>query len=495
MNSFLDGTPNDRSTPLTRRTVLGGLGSAGALALLGGCSGDGAPWPPYANPQPVPGGPLMSASISVSGNTAGVICPRFAGLSYDKLSMALPRFTLENADLIGMFRTLGRSLLRIGGNSVDLMHWTPDGAGQTSGQIAPSDIDALAAFLDATGWTALYSVNLATSTPAAAAAEVAYAANSLGSNLYGIEFGNEPNQYGAAGYFPPSAWTLQAFEARWEQFRQATVQATPGIAVTGPAVVGDIGSWTVPFGQYVGRQQIALLTEHYYRGNGLSPSSTAAELISPDPVLIADLAALKAGAASIGVPFRLTEANSFYNGGAIGVSDSYASALWVIDFLFTVALGGGAGVNLTGGGDTGGYTPIADEGGAVIGARPEYYGALLFSLAGPGNLVETRVSASGLDVSAYAVQSPDGGLSVIAVNKDMTQNLKLTIECGQPVHAAELIVMTGPSLEATSGVAIQGAAVAQDGSFWPGAPYTATTSNGTVSCYLGPLSAALIQIF
>jgi hypothetical protein len=144
----------------------------------------------------------MSASITVSSNTAGVICPRFAGLSYDKLSMTLPRFTLENAELIGMFRTLGRSLLRIGGNSVDLMHWTPDGAGQTSGQIAPSDIDALAAFLDATGWTALYSVNLATSTPAAAAAEAAYAAKSLGSSLYGIEFGNEPNQYGAAGYFP-----------------------------------------------------------------------------------------------------------------------------------------------------------------------------------------------------------------------------------------------------------------------------------------------------
>jgi hypothetical protein len=259
-------------------------------------------------------------------------------------------------------------------------------------------------------------------------------------------------------------------------------------------VVGDVSSWTVPFGQYVGGQQIALLTEHYYRGNGLSPSSTAAALIGPDPVLIADLAALKAGAASIGVPFRLTEANSFYNGGAIGVSDSYASALWVIDFLFTVALGGGAGVNLTGGGDTGGYTPIADDGGAVIGARPEYYGALLFSLAGPGNLVETSVSASGLDMSAYAVQSPDGGVSVIAVNKDMTQNLKLTIECGQPVQAAELIVMTGPSLEATGGVAIQGAAVAQDGSFAPGAPYTATASNGTVSCYLGPLSAALIQI-
>jgi len=485
----------DSPTPITRRTVLGGLGAAATHALLSGCGGvNSRPIGYYANPQPVPSGPLMSASISVSNSNSGVIGPRFAGLSYDKVSMSLPRFTPQNTDLIGMFRTLGHSMLRIGGNSVDLMHWAPNGTGLTSGEIAPSDIDALAGFLDATEWTVLYSVNLATSTPAAAAAEVAYAAQSLGKYLYGIEFGNEPNQYGAANFFPASSWNLRTFEQLWEQFRTATVQATPNVVVTGPAVVEDISSWTIPFAQYVGRQQIALLTEHYYRGNGQSPSSTAAELISPDPALMAELVALKAGAASIGIPFRFAEANSFYDGGAIGVSNSYASSLWVIDFLFNVAQGGGNGVNLTGGGDTDGYTPIADNDGAVVEARPEYYGTLLFSLAGQGTLFDTTVSASGLDVSAYAVERPDGGLNIIAVNKDTTRNLQLTIECGQAVRSAELIVMTGPSLEATSGVAIQGAMVAQNGSFTPGAPYTATASDGTVSCYLGALSAALIQI-
>jgi len=308
----------DRPTPITRRTVLGGLGAAATHALLSGCGGvNSRPVGNYANPQPVPSGPLVPASISVSNRIAGVIGPRFAGLSYDKLSMSLPRFTPHNADLIGMFRTLGRSMLRIGGNSVDLMHWAPNGTGLTSGEIAPSDIDALAGFLEATEWTVLYSVNLAASTPAAAAAEVAYAAQSLGSHLYGIEFGNEPNQYGAANYFPVS---------------------------------------------------------------------------------------------------------------------------------------------------------------------------------GQGTMFETTVSASGLDVSAYAVERPDGGVNLVAVNKDTTQNLKLTIDCGQAAHSADLIVMTGPSLEATSGVAIQGAMVAQSGGFAPAAPHTVTASDGTISCYLAPLSAALIQI-
>ncbi|HTV54707.1 MAG TPA: hypothetical protein VMI06_07310 [Terriglobia bacterium] len=106
--------------------------------------------------------------------------------------MAQPMFSGGNTNLIGMFTGLGKSLLWVGGDSVDQMTWTPNGAGQTSGQIAPKDIDALAAFLQATGWSVLYGVNFATSTPQAAAAEVAYAVKTLGNNLYGIEIGNEP---------------------------------------------------------------------------------------------------------------------------------------------------------------------------------------------------------------------------------------------------------------------------------------------------------------
>ena len=70
------------------------------------------------------------------------------------------------------------------------------------------------------------------------------------------------------------------------------------------------------------------------------------------------------------------------------MSNSYASSLWVIDFLFNAALGGATGVNMHGGGNSPGYTPIADDSGAVIEARPEYYGLLLFTLAGPVNCWE-----------------------------------------------------------------------------------------------------------
>jgi hypothetical protein len=246
--------------------------------------------------------------------------PNFAGLSYEKNSMALPRFTPDNADLIGLFKRLGASLLRLGAASVDTTHWAPAGAGRTSGQVAPADIDALAGFLEQTGWSILYGVNLATSTPAAAAAEVAYAVKTLGSSLYGVEFGNECDDY--PGHYFPATWNLADFETLWEQFRGAVLEAAPQVVLTGPGSVGDISGWTIPFGEKVTKAQIALLTQHYYRANGQSASSTEAELVSTDLTLQQDLKILAAGASSIGVPFRITETNSFYDGGAPGVSNS-----------------------------------------------------------------------------------------------------------------------------------------------------------------------------
>jgi hypothetical protein len=73
--------------------------------------------------------------------------------------------------------------------------------------------------------------------------------------------------------------------------------------------------------------------------------------------------------------------------------------------------------------------------------------------------------------------------------------LQLNIECGQIVNSAHLLVMNGPALDATSGVTIQGAAVAADGAFAPGPAYTAARISGsTVTCYLGALSAILLNV-
>jgi hypothetical protein len=496
------------TSALTRRQVLQGAVALAASSLWSGCGSSATKTivPPPVNPQPVPTGPLTQASLTVTNTATGSIGPAFAGLSYEKSNLYKPVFNGSNSNLIGMFNRLGTSILRVGGNSVDRNVWTPNGPGQTAGQIAPSDVDSLAAFVKATGWQCLYGINLGgaatgATTPALAAAEVAYAAQQFGSSLLGIEIGNEPDLYGDPGNYFAGDWSLAQFLTLWGEFREAILTSTPSVPITGPADAGNESTWTVPFGQSVTKSEITLLTQHYYRANGQSPTSTAANLITPDPNLIANLAILEPGAQSIGVPYRMSECNSYYNGGSSGVSDSYASSLWVIDYLFNCAQGGASGVNFHGGGNGPGYTPIADNDGSVVEARPEFYGILLFTLAGQGTLYSTQISAGSLNVTAYAVETSSGRLNIIVVNKDLTQNLQLTAQLSQSATSAALIEMTqlssgaaAPDLTALSGVTIQDASVNPDGTFSPSPAYTLNPSGSELTCYVPALSAVLIQI-
>jgi hypothetical protein len=474
----------------SRREFLTTAGTLVTGSLLGGCGPSGSSSGATPLPaQPVPSGPITTATVSVAGTQAGTIPARFVGLSYEKSKLSQPLFSASNADLVGLCQRLGPALLRIGGNSVDETTWTPNGAGQTAGQTAPSDVDALATFLASADWPVLYGVNLAQSTPSVAAAEVAHAAQALGSNLFGIEIGNEPDLY--AGKYFPSSWDFSDYLALWQSFASAILAETPGVALTGPVVAGNT-SWFSSFAQAEGKDVI-LLSAHYYRGNGQSPSSTIQELISyPDTGLESYLAALELAAAATGVPFRLAETNSFYNGGAPNISDSYASALWVIDHLFTIASGGAVGANFHGGGDSTGYTPIADNAGVILEARPEYYGILLVALAGRGSILRTSITAGSLNSSAYTVQNSPTQLSVIIVNKDATQDLQFTATCPGTVQSASMQVLTAPSLSATSGVTIQGAGINIDGSFSPQSSYGLSVAGKTFVGYVPAESAVLV---
>jgi len=504
---------------VSRRAVLGGLGALAGQSLLSGCNGSfNTASGGSTGSQPAPSGPMTQGTISVGSSSGFSIGAEFAGLSYEKAALSSGSvFTGGNTNMIGMFKRLGTSLLRIGGNSVDQTVWNPTGAGKTAGQVAPPDVDKLAAFLQATGWKVLYGINLGGSATGAtnttlAAEEVTYAVNKLGSSLYGIEIGNEPDLYGGnPGNYYVGNWSLSDFEALWESYRAAILASSPNVVITGPAAASSARTWTVPFGEYANatQPQIALLTQHYYRGNGQGvPPPTAANLVSPDTSLPLVCGAMLQGARSITIPapwlpWRMAETNSYYNGGAAGVSNSFAASLWVIDHMATIALSGATGVNMHGGGGSTGYslngdnsyTPIVDNNGVVVEASPEFYGMLLFTMLGEGAMLTTTVSAGGLNVTAYTVAVSGGGLNIIIVNKDLTQNVQASIDCGQNVSSATLLEMTAPSLTATSGVTIQGATVGVDGSFAPGAGYTAPQVSGqTVSCYVPALSAVLLRV-
>jgi hypothetical protein len=511
---------------VSRRQLLHGLGAIAASSALSGCgialvrsisSSNGAPpaTPPPTSPppptppsqtpapvpQPLPIGAITSASLNIATTTAGSFEPGFLGLAYEKQSLLTPLFTAANTDLVGLFRCLGPGVLRIGGTSVDHSVWTSDGQGQTLGQVAPSDIAALASFLRATGWSCIYGINLGGSatganTPALAAAEVAYVAQQLGSALLSIQLGSECEAYGSSFY--PGNWSVEIFESLWQQYRAAILSVTPTAPFSGPAAATDLDSWTLPFGEYVTSSQINLLTQQTARGP--ASNATIDDLISSDPAFAAELLTLHYGAQSIGVPFRIDALSSYADGGAPGVSNTYASSLWAIDTIFQAALAGASGVNY----QSGGQTPdavIADSNGALLAPQPAFYGLLLASMAGVGTLLTTQLSAGPLNVTAYALQSTSGSLSLVLVNKDTTQNLDVSIVLPQAMSTATLQQLTQhsvgadtPSLVALSGITLQGATVASDGAFQPNAAYALTLNGTQLSCYVPALSAVLIQL-
>ena len=83
---------------------------------------------------------------------------------------------------------------------------------------------------------------------------------------------------------------------------------------------------------------VVLLTSHYYAmGPAGAPGMTIDRLLSPDPKLERDLQIAMTAARSAGLPYRMSEGNSCWNGGQPGVSDTLASALWVADMMLDFA--------------------------------------------------------------------------------------------------------------------------------------------------------------
>jgi hypothetical protein len=421
----------------------------------------------------------------------GHLGPAFAGLSYEKTHLTDQYLTGKNAPLIALFRLLGQSMLRLGGNAVDLTTWQPSaqpvGPGMISKQIGTVDVDDLADFANATGWTILYGVNLGSSTPSAAADEAKYAAGKLGDRLYGFEIGNEIGKFGS----------YATVKAKWESFASAMRAAVPNAQLTGPAVYESINTWVVPFAKDEA-SNIVLLTDHYYLG---SPGGASISGLLADTKLLPQAQQMEVAAAPnhIRDSWRFSECNSYFDHGTTGVSDTLASALWSIDFMLTGAQNGASGVNFHGGGPGQDlshlqdfpYTPIAEALSAVTGARPLFYGMLLVAQAGTGDMFSAKVT--GGDLSAYAVAQADGSTNVALVNKDGTKDAEVSLDIGAPVQGSCAEYLLGSSLTATT-VTLAGASISPTGAWSPQPPYTVTAEGNTITVTMPAGSAALVHV-
>jgi hypothetical protein len=463
-----------------RWALLAGLCVAFAIAAAAAVGQAGA-----VSPGPFPATVTVDTSAAPVGSTSD----QYIGLSFESGTLNSGQFD-DVGDLPQMLTNLGRSVMRFGGNSVDTSF-----TGITRRALA-----GLVRLAKATGWTVLYSENLGHFHARAVTRDAHAVSTALGSSLEAFACGNEPDLFPNVG-LRSSSYSESDYLAQAGRCLAAVRAGAPNAPIEGPDTSG-IG-WLSGYAA-AEAGQVSWLGQHYYPMGcglgGMTPAAFARTLVSAAQT--AKEAAFFSGAARAAsvarVPLRISETNTACHGGASGVSDAYASALWVVDYLLTGAENGDAGFNFHGGLSTAcqGYTPLCQVGVNEYAAQPIYYGMLFTHLLGSGNLQPVTVTTpdTGDNVAAFALKPLSGdGLRVIAENLTDAA-AKVTLRVGGSASSAAVLHLTGRSLLATAGVRIQGAAVAANGSFTPGAPDIVQCSSGSCLVTFAPYSAALVTV-
>jgi len=441
--------------------------------------------------------PLDAIRIQVEPRVVlHTIADDFIGFGYETSAVAREGFfSAENTHLIQLYRALASSgLVRIGGSIGDHTRYEPDGkpaahAMQETTVINRAALTDLGAFLRATGWKAMWTLNLGAGSKDEAAREALAVDAALGDRLHSFEIGNEVDLLKRFdGY--------ASYHTAYLDYKAAVRAALPEAAFSGPDAAGNV-EWSLAFAQSESKD-MKLLIHHYYRGGAKSPQATIETLLGPHPEWEAKLGRLREASAANGVSFRINEVNSFFGGGKPDVSDTFASALWCLDYMFRVAAHGGVGVNMETDvnqlGFVSHYSPIFRDESGALNPRPEYYGMLAFSLAGKGSLIKLTTSEHALNLTAYATKTSDGPVWVTIVNKDLVRAAIVEIPLPDGCTAAEALRLTAPAAQSKTGVTLGGAPVGANGAWSPRDYENISIAGHTASLPVPAASAVLVRL-
>jgi hypothetical protein len=490
----------------------------------------------------------------------------FVGLGFETKSAASNTygvsgnfFSPANKQLITLFRNIGIKHIRVGGGTVD-------GSGRDEHCVMPTptnqDIDNLFAFARAAGVKVIYSVRLenigACANPHLAeddAKIVQYIWSKYRANLDSFSIGNEPDVRefhtypgqdldpavyeatpGVAGSAYPS------YIADWKRFADVIHKAVPDATFSGPETAvsdnssftpnrADGVSWTVQFARDEKSSGLmaAALQHHYVWG---SPGNTTAQEAIDDMLssawdegtTVGNQPAMNGGTAkfhpypyvyaavlaplvSMGVPYRMTEANDCLHG-VVGASNGFASALWALDYMHWWAAHHMAGVNFHNNPWIPTDTIVPDpnpctaSGCSNYRTTPKGYGMKAFSLGSHGSVEPIAITnPNKINLTAYAVGT-DEDQYVTIINKthatthDDTDADVLIQADGFHVGNAEYIVLTdGEPGNAASMTATLGGATITNNAPWEGkwVPLN-RTQNGDVKVTVQSTTAIVVRI-
>lgn len=476
---------------------------------------------PGASPPPASTAPVITITTLPRGPA---IPSGFLGLSLEYSAIKAYAGT-DPSDMNPVFEQLVRNLtpgqrpvLRIGGDSADWTWWPVPGVSQPPGVTYALDEDwlrvtrTLAQALDA---QLLLGLNLAADSTTVATAEAHALTTGIGSGaVLALELGNEPELYGLFPWYRrpsgqpvtsrPSGYDFASFTQDFSTFGAAL----RGQTLAGPTTGG--AGWTANLGQFLSAEpQVRLVTLHRYplqlcyTTPGSPTYPTIAHLLSEraSTGLADSFAPSVAIANDHGMGLRVDELNTVSCGAAPAISETFASALWVLDTLFELDRVGVDGVNLhTFPGAGYQLFSFSQAHGRWHGSvGPEYYGLLMFADATPAGARMLDISggsSSGLKV--WATWAPDGRVRIVFINKNLSKARDVMLRAPGTAGAGVLERLLAPSVRANSGITLGGrsfAAPTATGTL-QGAPKTTTVrpEAGDYTVTVPAASAALLTL-
>lgn len=444
----------------------------------------------------------MVQSVRFVSTDAPRLPADFVGLSFETLSIEpgndgkYQYFSAANLPLIQLFHTLGIHNLRIGGN-------TSDNPAIPVPQ--PADMDALFAFARAADVKVIYTLRLRSSDTESAVPAARYLMSHYADLIACMVIGNEPDIYQANS----SEDNKQIL--RYVDAMQAG-GVTPLPRLCGPSTTPAHPEWAAQFASEVGsKADLLWVTQHSYPGgNGRKVASPASgrEALLNGSFDVSYKQLLDSFAPEIqqrGLHYRIEETNNYYFGGAKDVSNTFAAALWGLDYLYWWAEHGAAGVNF----HTGDQVAAADEqtpcwyatfwtaeGG--VQAKPLAYAIAAFNAGAHGRVLSPQRSNADKDLSLHATRAEDGDLYVTLINRSHGPGAhasEIVIDPTSRFSAAELLTMQSSDarVEAVEGITLGSSPISASG-HWDGKWKSLSLPGHTASVSVPPASALILHL-
>jgi hypothetical protein len=433
------------------------------------------------------------ATVVTIGRTAdgNPIPPGFVGLSLEYrtlLSAERPGTAGVNPVLAQLIRNLAPGqtpIVRIGGDSTDWTWWPVRGLPPPPGvsyRLSPAWIARARALAASTGARLILGINLESGSPALAAAEARHLVEGIGRRrIEALEIGNEPELYSSLPWYHtpaglpvfgrPASYGVADYAA--EVGRVAKL--LPALPLAGPSTGSD--TWLGALGELIAADPaLRMVTFHAYALNPLGDAFRGRNCSTPrsDPAhptvatllagydsqgLLAAVSPAVALAHRHGMTFRVDEMNAVTCAGTPGVSNTSASALWVLNALFVLAEAGVDGVNIhTWRGSAGKLFDVHHRHGRWVGyVRPEYYGLLMFARAvPPGSRLLPVGRRNPGQVRAWAVAAPHHSVRVVLINDALRHARWVIVRASAPPRGALLERLDAPSAYARKGITLAG---------------------------------------